>query len=288
MEHSQRDNKAYYTENSSRTSARRKEPGSEDGNNEDRTGASIFTSKAPGGAHPSRRDVVADNGSFDFERSKIQQLQLEPAQQVVDINDESICKLRREILERFQIILIVFERNSGVIRIMSVILLFLDILEMIGMFFLLLLMSLKMVPSEQILLWIGMALIMCLLQMYMLIKVIGATQSKDSRDHRDYICASVWFFLSCILVLSLAGCNAIFDLDLFMKSLKREAKTTLRAAQKVLLVTTALKFACQVVFVVLEVKQMNNLAKMAGDDVPQLDTLPSNSPHLVLVKNQKQ
>ncbi|MDR3548422.1 MAG: hypothetical protein P4M11_09205 [Candidatus Pacebacteria bacterium] len=283
MERSQRD-KVYYTEMSS-------------GRQKDHPELQLSPRAVPADTPPpamltstaaSRIGKPADNReNFGFERSKLQHLQLEPAQQSIDVNDESICKLRKEILDRFQFVFTKFEQTASIIRVMSVILLFLDILEMICMFFLLLLMSLKMVPSALILLWISIALTMCLFQLFMLIKVISATQSKDHRHHRSYIWVSAGFFLACLAVIGLTSCTTIFGYEFFTQDLKRSAKSTLVVTQETLMITTVLKVAFQVVFDVLEVKQLRNLLRMSSEEPPQLDTQPTSSPQLVLVENAK-
>ena len=222
-----------------------------------------------------QKELLGDE-TFNFEKSKLHQLQIEGAP-VVDVNDDTITKLKKDIFERFQEILVVFERNSGIIRVMSVLLLFVDILEMIGMFFLLLYMSLRMVPSEQILFWVGSALILCLLQMFMLIKIITATQSKDTRHHWEYIKLSICFLVAALIVAVLTSMAVIFRAEIFSKHLKNDAKETLKVVQGLIMIATYTKVVFQIAFIVLEARQITNLSKMSGDEMPPIETQPTSS-----------
>ena len=226
---------------------------------------SIHTSKAALGG-PANRDLIGEE-AFSFEKSKLQQLRIEgtPA---IDINDESVTKLKKEIFQRFNSILVSFEKISTVSRILAVVLLFVDILEMIGMFFMLLYMSLRMVPSEHILLWVGSALLLGLIQMFLLIKAISAAQSKELKIHKQYMVLAVVFFILALTFTILCMSSVIFGCEILTNGLKQEAVDTLRLVEKVLLILTAVKVGFQLLFFGMEGIQCHNLNMMAVDSAP--------------------
>ena len=214
--------------------------------------------------------------AFSFEKSKLHQLQIEGGASV-DVNDENICKLKKDIMERFQTILLAFEKTASIIRVMSVMLLFMDVLEMIGMFFLLLFLSLKLVPSEQILIWIGSGLLMCLLQMFMLIKGITSTQSKDLNNHRVYMWISAVFVVLTFILIIVTGSTALLNVEIFTSYLKPDVKNALKIAQRVLLISTSIKLIFQIAFIMLERQQIHFLSRISGDEVPHTEVQNMNS-----------
>lgn len=217
----------------------------------------------------SQKDFLG-NESFSFEKSKLQQLKMEGTPPM-DVNDESITKLKNEIFLKFQNVLINFEKISNIARILSVALLFIEILEMIAMFFMLLYLSLKMVPSEHILLWVGSSLFLSLIQMFLLIKAIIASQSKDVKTHKEYIYAGVLFFVFLVIV-SIIGLKAIlFGSNLFDDELKPEVKDTLKHAQRIILIPILIKITFQVIFFILEWIQMKNLRVVNGNCQPSTE-----------------
>eukprot|EP00826_Nyctotherus_ovalis_P028069 TRINITY_DN2208_c0_g1_i23.p1 TRINITY_DN2208_c0_g1~~TRINITY_DN2208_c0_g1_i23.p1 ORF type:complete len:288 (-),score=87.37 TRINITY_DN2208_c0_g1_i23:133-996(-) len=225
-------------------------------------------------ACPSHKDILGSE-SFSFEKEKIQQLRIESIPPM-DVNDESIAKLKTEILKQFQNILNRFERVSKIARILTVALLFIEILEMIGMFFMLLYLSLRMVPTEQILFWVGISLGLSLAQMFLLIKGIVAFQSKDSKAHKEHLYSVLIFFLVLVVTLVVYIKAVYSDDELFGEPLEADAKATLKFAQAFMLVQAAVKTLCQLVFFVIEWVQIRHLKMMDKNRTPSIDPPSQN------------
>lgn len=206
---------------------------------------------------PSHKEAIG-NESFSFEKAKIQQLRIESIPPM-DVNDESITKLKAEIFRRLQTAMERFEKVSNIIRTLTVIFLFIEILEMIGMFFMLLYLSLKMIPAEQIFFWLGSSLGFSLAEIFLLIKGIVTSQSKQSKTHKDFLLASAVFFILLLLAVIVYS-KAIFSADqLFGERLEGDAGEALQFAQLLMFVQAVLKALCQVLFFACEWVQIRNL-----------------------------
>eukprot|EP00826_Nyctotherus_ovalis_P003627 TRINITY_DN10745_c0_g1_i3.p1 TRINITY_DN10745_c0_g1~~TRINITY_DN10745_c0_g1_i3.p1 ORF type:complete len:325 (-),score=97.59 TRINITY_DN10745_c0_g1_i3:90-938(-) len=206
---------------------------------------------------PLHKEVIG-NESFSFEKAKIQQLRIESIPPM-DVNDESITKLKAEIFGRLQAAMEKFEKISNITRTLTVIFLFIEILEMIGMFFMLLYLSLKMIPTEQIFFWLGSSLGFSLAQIFLLIKGIVVSQSKESKPHKDFLLTSAVFFVL-LLIAIIVYSKVIFSAgQLFGEQLEDNAREGLQFAQLLMFVQAVLKAACQFMFFVCEGIQVRNL-----------------------------
>lgn len=213
--------------------------------------------------------------AFKFEKSRIQELHIEDSY-VNDINDEGIQKLREDVLKRFQEMLNLFEATATIIRVMAVLLLLLNVLEMIGIFFLLLYLSLKAVSSDQIILWVGPGLILSLFQMYLLIKAITVTQSKDVQEHYNFLFISVGFIIFCFFNVVLLFIAVVGNFQIHANALTEDAKTAIRISQSILLFSTSVKLIFQLVIVIFDKRQINNLNKMV-DPSAKVNTISANA-----------
>jgi len=235
-----------------------------------KNGTILHTSKAAIAFGSTEKEIIGDE-SFSFEKSKISQLKIDSALPV-DVNDESIVKLKNAIMEKFKNILSSFEKMSILHRFIAVILLFFDILEMIGMFFMLLYLSLCMVPSEHILLWAGSGLFLCIMQMFLLIKGITTAASKESKTHKEYMIIAILFFLICGFFVVACSAVVIYKIEIFSDHLRIDAKNSLKFAQKILLISNSVKVLFQVFFVIIECVQLHNLNMMNTGENERIKT----------------
>ena len=215
----------------------------------------------------SNRDstFVSNHPSFSFEKDKLHHLNIGPSYQT-DVNDENVQKLKDDILKQCQNAIEEFDKYSALLKAISITLLSFNIIEIIASFFLLLILSMQYIPPDQILIWIGLTMLLCLAEIYVSIKAINASQDKNIDEMRAFICNSkvfaCIFFASCVfLMLCLDGVIAPTG-----DALTEDQKRRLGAVQGVLFVLTFLKFVAQVVFFSMGEFLKKRLQAMAGED----------------------
>jgi len=218
---------------------------------------------------------VLDNESFSFEKEKLRQLKIENNFEI-DVNDESIAKLKIDIFKQFERIFNKFEKLSKITRILTVVLLFIEISGMIGMFFMLLYLSLMMVPIEQILFWVGSSLGLSLAQMFLLMRGIASSQSKEVKTHKEYIYSGIVLLVALVIAIIIYAKAIISNTELFGEELKGDARNTLRIAQILMFIQTMLKAFFQIVFFILEWMQIKNLNKINKNNSPLADPPSQN------------
>lgn len=139
------------------------------------------------------------NSSFGFEKTKVQNLQIGPTYQT-DVNDENIQKLKEDVLKKCQQTMLIYDKYSNFLRGTAIIVLSLNILEIIAYFFLLLFLSAQHIPSNQILMWVGLAMVLCIGSIYIVIKGINSSQSKNNNDIKEFLWCSLLFLIFYVMV----------------------------------------------------------------------------------------
>ncbi len=207
---------------------------------------------------------VSNRLSFSFERDKLQNSKISPSYQT-DVNDEKIQKLKNDILRQFQRSIEEYDRYSTLLKALAIAMLSVNILEIIAAFFLLLVLSVQYIPSDTIMMWIGLAMLLCLCEIFVAIKAVNATQSKNMSDVRWFVCSAAAFALvflgfGVLLVLHLIG---VIPASTDKFAVEQAGRLVL--VQGILTVIVMLKLFAQIGFIFFGVKLNGLLATVAED-----------------------
>ena len=190
---------------------------------------------------------AGNQASFSFEKEKLQQLQIGPSY-ATDVNDDNIQKLKEDILRQCQVASQQYDNYANVLHVVSVILLSLNVIEIIGCFFLLLILSIQYVPSDQIMLWIGSAMLLCVGEIFIALKAINSSQGKVMLELQSFVRLIVVFlclfgaaFIVLVLTLSLITIPVA-------KPLTEGQQSLLFFVKSMLLIVIILKVIGQIIF----------------------------------------
>ncbi len=139
-----------------------------------------------------RDQSTAGEEAFSFEKEKIKALRLHESS-TVDINDETVQKVKEDILGQYQTSLAQRKRMLSLFKYTTAGSLTMVGLEIPAMFFLLLYLTFQSVPSAQVTLWLGSATLLCLGQLFLLIKSYAVTYLGEQKDFLEIVCYTCWF-----------------------------------------------------------------------------------------------
>ena len=195
----------------------------------------------------SRETIFVNNASFSFEKDKLQSLKIGPSYQT-DVNDENV-------------------KMSSILKTLSIGLLSMNIVEIIISFFMLLILSMKYVPSDQTMIWTSLTMLMCIGEIFSAVKAINSSQNKSIKEMKEFICTSkvfcLIFLLTCALLVLVLG-GVILEPPAKLTS---EQKGKLVALQGILMVITFLKLISQISFIKIGIYLNNQLLSMSGENV---------------------
>ena len=214
----------------------------------------------------SRETIFVNNASFSFEKDKLQSLKIGPSYQT-DVNDENVQKLKNEILQKCKNAIDEYEKMSSILKTLSIGLLSMNIVEIIISFFMLLILSMKYVPSDQTMIWTSLTMLMCIGEIFSAVKAINSSQNKSIKEMKEFICTSkvfcLIFLLTCALLVLVLG-GVILEPPAKLTS---EQKGKLVALQGILMVITFLKLISQISFIKIGIYLNNQLLSMSGENV---------------------
>ncbi len=208
--------------------------------------------------------VVSSHPSFVFEKNKLQNVNIGPSYQT-DVNDENIQKLRSDILRQCQGAIGDYDKYSAFLKALAIALISVNIIEIIGFFFLLLVLSMQYVPYGHIVMWIGVAMLLCLSEIYSSIKAINSTQEQTLEGMNEFVRISallVCLFLFFVVLLILSLCGVVLGAT---DSMSAGQAGKLVLVQGILLGITVLKLAAQVAFVWFGLRLRRQLFTVSGD-----------------------
>jgi len=238
---------------------------------------SILT-KIPELPESSSRDNISiyaqnQNNSFSFEKDKLQNLGVSSFSHQTDVNDENVQKLRSEILQKCKSAIENYERYGTVLRLIAVGLLSLDIMEIMGAFFLLLIFAMQFMPTGLIMLWTGSAMVLCLVELFVCITAINSSQNKSLQEIQKLICyckiCILIFVLACTLMVMIIG-EIINDGS---ENIDVPRRRKLLVFKGIIMVLTFLKIIAQISFLWFSYYLKKQLDAMSGSE----NTLNINS-----------
>ena len=192
----------------------------------------------------------SNNESFSFEKNKIQSLNLVRNFQT-DVNDESIQKLKDDIMQKFQEAIISYNSSKSLIKNIGLILICINVTEIIAAFFLLLIMSIEYIPSNQIMTIVCFGIVLCLFEIFSAIKIINSFQSKSLAEVKVLICHSKLFFAFfsiAFVILILMFYGLIFPPD---NNLNEDQISKLDIINGIILFVSFSKLFGQIIFIVI-------------------------------------
>ena len=215
--------------------------------------------------------------SFSYEKERVKVLKFEGSS-VVDINDDSIQKIKAEILQKFEeeqakrhslISAFKYTTASALAGVG---------IEIIVTFSVLLYLSFKGIPVVQILLWFGLSIAMCLGQFFVMIKACMMGCVDKSKDYA----AVMWYTKRIITIYGVVSVLLIFSVAFSELSLVWGVTETqerlIFGVKVILLVFTSAKLGVQIL--------LHCLAKHIRPDEsvckPEVDNSSKSGPPLTV------
>ena len=198
--------------------------------------------------------------SFSFERDKLQHLKIGPSYQT-DVNDDRIQKLKDEILSKIQHAKAFYERYITAIKIVGMIMIAFNCLEIVIDIFMLLILVLQYIPADQIFIWVGSSIALSLIHLFMSLKATSYSPNKDVGTAADFFCCSVVLLIVTVIASVVFSVLAVKVPS--MSELTVDQRSKLLFCRAILVMGIVLKIVSQSVFV-----NLARLVKLQIEEIP--------------------
>jgi hypothetical protein len=183
---------------------------------------------------------------FRFERGRVEDLHLEPSPH--SENDETcIQHIKEDILTQGRAARADWERLSTRLSVLGMVMLALTGAEIMGALTALLVLVGLQTPADQVMIWVGTMMLLCVGNLYMAVRTHKVARSTDLLALQDYCYCSLLFLSLFLVAFALILLCLTYGRMDYAQSLRPDQKSNLHLLRGLLVGSTALKWGLQLV-----------------------------------------